>query len=112
MHRPLNPLRPRAGDPDSSNALWRAVNVKRLPVAVGFGEQVVALERAAHHHGDDVDGRQHYVDHRPHPRPHPVVAESLVDRLINASHQVIMNGPSSRPNKRPKSPADPTDPKR
>lgn len=34
--------------------------------------------------------------------PNPVVAESLLDRLINASHQVIMNGPSYRPNKRPK----------
>nr|WP_324617312.1 ATP-binding protein [Streptomyces bicolor] len=38
--------------------------------------------------------------------PNPVVAESLLDRLINASHQVIMNGPSHRPNKRPKNPAD------
>ncbi len=34
--------------------------------------------------------------------PHPVVAESLLDRLINTSHQVFMNGPSYRPNKRPK----------
>ncbi|MDQ0305570.1 DNA replication protein DnaC [Kitasatospora herbaricolor] len=25
-----------------------------------------------------------------------------MDRLINTSHQVIMNGPSYRPNKRPK----------
>ena len=33
--------------------------------------------------------------------PNPVVAESLLDRLINASHQVCMNGPSYRPNKRP-----------
>ncbi|MFD3762739.1 IS21-like element helper ATPase IstB [Streptomyces sp. NPDC058622] len=40
--------------------------------------------------------------------PNPVVAESLLDRLINASHQVIMNGPSYRPNKRPKNPTDPT----
>ncbi len=31
--------------------------------------------------------------------PNPVVAESLLDRLINTSHQVIMNGPSYRPNK-------------
>ncbi|MET7355943.1 ATP-binding protein, partial [Streptomyces mirabilis] len=31
-----------------------------------------------------------------------VVAESLLDRLINTSHQVIMNGPSYRPNKRPR----------
>ncbi|GAA2001253.1 IS21-like element helper ATPase IstB [Catenulispora subtropica] len=35
--------------------------------------------------------------------PNPVVAESLLDRVINNSHQVIMNGPSYRPNKRPKS---------
>ncbi len=41
--------------------------------------------------------------------PNPVVAESLLDRLINASHQVIMNGPSYRPNKRPKNPTDRTD---
>ncbi|MEU8927793.1 IS21-like element helper ATPase IstB [Kitasatospora sp. NPDC048545] len=39
--------------------------------------------------------------------PNPVVAESLLDRLINASHQVIMNGPSYRPNKRPKNPTEP-----
>ena len=38
--------------------------------------------------------------------PNPVVAESLLDRLINTSHQVIMNGPSFRPNKRPKKSAD------
>ncbi|MFJ1886597.1 ATP-binding protein [Streptomyces sp. NPDC088137] len=38
--------------------------------------------------------------------PTPVVAESLLDRLINTSHQVIMNGPSYRPNKRPKNPTD------
>lgn len=38
--------------------------------------------------------------------PNPVVAESLLDRLINTSHQVIMNGPSHRPNKRPKNPTD------
>ncbi|MFD5013809.1 ATP-binding protein [Streptomyces chartreusis] len=37
--------------------------------------------------------------------PNPVVAESLLDRLINAGHQVIMNGPSYRPNKRPKATA-------
>ena len=30
--------------------------------------------------------------------PNPVVAESLLDRLINTSHQVIVNGPSYRPN--------------
>ena len=33
--------------------------------------------------------------------PNPVVAESLLDRLINTSHQVFMNGPSYRPNRRP-----------
>jgi DNA replication protein DnaC len=33
--------------------------------------------------------------------PNPVVAESLLDRLVNASHHVLMNGPSYRPNKRP-----------
>jgi DNA replication protein DnaC len=33
--------------------------------------------------------------------PNPVVAESLLDRVINSSHQVCMNGPSYRPNKRP-----------
>jgi DNA replication protein DnaC len=40
--------------------------------------------------------------------PNPVVAESLPDRLINASHQLVMNGPSYRPNKRPKNPSDRT----
>jgi hypothetical protein len=29
------------------------------------------------------------------------ITESLLDRLINTSHQVFMNGPSYRPNKRP-----------
>ncbi|CAL9635892.1 IS21 family transposase ISMt2 (plasmid) [Streptomyces sp. enrichment culture] len=38
--------------------------------------------------------------------PNPVVAESLLDRLINTSHQVIMNGPSYRPNKRPRNTTD------
>ncbi|MFD0076425.1 ATP-binding protein [Streptomyces sp. NPDC127166] len=38
--------------------------------------------------------------------PNPVVAESLLDRLINTSHQVIMNGPSYRPDKRPKNSTD------
>lgn len=33
--------------------------------------------------------------------PGPVVAESLLDRVINNSHQVFMNGPSYRPDKRP-----------
>ncbi len=40
--------------------------------------------------------------------PNPVVAESLLDRLINTSHQVIMNGPSYRPNKRPRNSTDKT----
>jgi DNA replication protein DnaC len=31
----------------------------------------------------------------------PVVAESLLDRLINTSHQILMDGPSYRPRKRP-----------
>jgi len=38
--------------------------------------------------------------------PNPVVAESLLDRLINTSHQVIKNGPSHRPNNRPKKAGD------
>lgn len=33
--------------------------------------------------------------------PNPVVAESLLDRLINTSHQILMEGPSYRPRKRP-----------
>ncbi|WP_107101576.1 IS21-like element helper ATPase IstB [Streptomyces prasinus] len=33
----------------------------------------------------------------------PVVAESLLDRLINASHQVIMNGPATGPRAPPTS---------
>ncbi len=39
--------------------------------------------------------------------PNPVVAESLLDRLINTSHQVLMDGPSYRPRKRPR-PVDST----
>jgi DNA replication protein DnaC len=39
--------------------------------------------------------------------PNPVVAESLLDRLVNAAHQVVMNGPSYRPNKRPRNPVVP-----
>ena len=34
--------------------------------------------------------------------PNPVVAESLLDRLINTSHQVLIDGPSYRPRKRPR----------
>lgn len=39
--------------------------------------------------------------------PNPVVAESLLDRLINSSHQVFMNGPSYRPKQRPQGAALP-----
>ena len=35
--------------------------------------------------------------------PNPVVAESLLDRVINTSHQILMDGPSYRPRKRPRS---------
>jgi DNA replication protein DnaC len=41
--------------------------------------------------------------------PNPVVAESLLDRLINTSHQILMDGPSYRPRKRPR-PGDSTTP--
>jgi IstB-like ATP binding protein len=33
--------------------------------------------------------------------PNPVVAEGILDRLINSSHHVFMQGRSYRPNKRP-----------
>jgi DNA replication protein DnaC len=33
--------------------------------------------------------------------PNPVVAESLLDRLVNTSPQILMDGPSYRPRKRP-----------
>jgi DNA replication protein DnaC len=33
--------------------------------------------------------------------PNPVVAESILDRVVNASHQVHMDGKSYRPNTRP-----------
>lgn len=33
--------------------------------------------------------------------PNPVVAESVLDRSINTSHQILMDGPSYRPRKRP-----------
>lgn len=39
--------------------------------------------------------------------PNPVIAESLLDRLINASHALLVDGPSYRPHKRPR-PADST----
>ncbi|MGW0185783.1 ATP-binding protein [Streptomyces sp. NPDC003362] len=38
--------------------------------------------------------------------PNPVVDESLLDRLISSSHQVITNVPSHRPNKRPRDPTE------
>ena len=41
--------------------------------------------------------------------PNPVVAESLLDRLINTSHLILMDGPSYRPRKRPR-PGDSTNP--
>ena len=34
--------------------------------------------------------------------PNPVVAESILDRLVNTSHHRLMEGRSYRPNKRPK----------
>ncbi|GEM_PF-6602886 len=39
----------------------------------------------------------------------PVVAKSLLDRLFNTSHKVLMDGPSHRPLKRPR-PGDSTTP--
>jgi DNA replication protein DnaC len=33
--------------------------------------------------------------------PNPVVAESVLDRLVNSAHHVVMEGRSYRPNKRP-----------
>jgi DNA replication protein DnaC len=33
--------------------------------------------------------------------PNPVVGESILDRLINSSHQLLMDGKSYRPNRRP-----------
>ena len=39
--------------------------------------------------------------------PNPVVAESLLDRLINTAHHIHMNGPSYRPNNRPKPTQEP-----
>lgn len=37
--------------------------------------------------------------------PNPVVAESLLDRLINTSHVLLLEGPSYRPRQRPARPA-------
>ena len=33
--------------------------------------------------------------------PNPVVAESILDRLVNSAHHVAMQGRSYRPNRRP-----------
>jgi DNA replication protein DnaC len=33
--------------------------------------------------------------------PNPVVAEGVLDRLVNCAHHVLMEGKSYRPNKRP-----------
>ena len=33
--------------------------------------------------------------------PNPVVAESILDRIVNSAHHVHMEGKSYRPNKRP-----------
>lgn len=33
--------------------------------------------------------------------PNPVVAESILDRIVNAAHRVHVDGRSYRPNKRP-----------
>jgi len=38
--------------------------------------------------------------------PNPVVAESLPDRLINNSHQILMNETNYRPHQRPASLTD------
>ena len=40
--------------------------------------------------------------------PNPVIAESLLDRLINSSHVLLLDGPSYRPRKRPRRPGDPS----
>jgi DNA replication protein DnaC len=57
-------------------------------------------ERAATGHSLILTANRSPVDWYPL-FPNPVVAESLLDRLINTSHQIFMNGPSYRPNKRP-----------
>ena len=33
--------------------------------------------------------------------PNPVVAESILDRVVNSAHHIHMDGKSYRPNKRP-----------
>ncbi len=42
--------------------------------------------------------------------PNPVVAESILDRIVNAAHHVHMDGRSYRPNKRPGTTAEATKP--
>ena len=37
--------------------------------------------------------------------PNPVVAESILDRVVNAAHHIVMEGKSYRPNKRPGAPS-------
>jgi DNA replication protein DnaC len=34
--------------------------------------------------------------------PNPVVAESILDRLVNGAHHIAMEGRSYRPNRRPR----------
>lgn len=41
--------------------------------------------------------------------PNLVAAESRLDRLINTSHQILMDGPSYRPRKRPEPPSPDAD---
>ncbi len=42
--------------------------------------------------------------------PNPVVAESILDRIVNVAHHIHMDGKSYRPNKRPGAPAEPKKP--
>ena len=42
--------------------------------------------------------------------PNPVVAESILDRIVNTAHHIHMDGKSYRPNKRPGAPAEPKKP--
>jgi len=42
--------------------------------------------------------------------PNPVVAESILDRIVNVAHHVHMDGKSYRPNKRPGAPKAGTKP--
>jgi DNA replication protein DnaC len=59
-------------------------------------------ERARHGRSMVITSNRSPVDWYPL-FPNPVVAESLLDRLINTSHQIFMNGPSYRPRKSPAS---------